>query len=595
MGKIAILPDILCNQIAAGEVVERPAAVVKELMENCIDAGGTRIQVALLEAGRKEIRVVDDGAGMEPDDALLALERHATSKLRTSADLQAIRSLGFRGEALPSIAAVSRFQLITREPQALSATQIQVEGGRITDVREVGAPTGTTVLVRDLFFNLPARRKFLRSVTTELAHIHDQFLRCALAHPSIQLRLNHQGRVTHDFPRCDERRQRLVQVFGPRLGEALKPVSFQREGLCIHGLIGPPELQKADTGSLFLYVNDRPVRDRALNQAILSAYDTLLPRGRFPLAVLFIELAAEQVDVNVHPTKREVRFRRPHEVFTGVRAALAGALDEMRDLGWKRPFFPGSDAVTSGPDRAIREGQQQLPAWTPVIDTETGPPTAASAHPDAAAEAFPAAGAAAEGAVEGLGPPTRFADLPVLGQLDNAYILLQAPDGLIFIDQHAAHERVLFEQLAVAGSGGGQRLGQPLVVELLPLEAVQLAGAIPQLREIGLEIESFGGASFLIHTLPGPLDRCPPERLIADLLAGGALKEGALKLELLAALAKTAACHHAIRAGQRLAAPEIQQLLKQLDRARVCSTCPHGRPLWWKLTHAEIERIFKRT
>lgn len=595
MGKIAILPDILCNQIAAGEVVERPAAVVKELLENSIDAGGTRIQVALMDAGRKEIRVVDNGAGMEPDDALLALERHATSKLRTSADLQAIRSLGFRGEALPSIAAVSRFQLTTRDPEALSATQIQVEGGRITEVREVGAPTGTTVMVRDLFFNLPARRKFLRSVSTELAHIHDQFLRCALAHPSIQWRLNHQGRVTHDFPRCDERRQRLAQVFGPRLGEALKPVSFQQEGLRIHGLIGPPELQKADTGSLFLYVNDRPVRDRALNQAILSAYDTLLPRGRFPLALLFIELAAEQVDVNVHPTKREVRFRRPHEVFTGVRAALAGALEEMSNLGWKRPFFPGSDAVTSGPDRTIREGQQSLPAWTPVIDPETGPPAAAPAPPGAAAEAFPAASAAVESAVPDLAVPTRFADLPVLGQLDNAYLLLQAPDGLIFIDQHAAHERILFEQLAAAGSGGGQRLSQPLVVELLPLEAVQIASAIPQLREIGLEIEPFGGASFLIHTLPGPLDRCPPERLMADLLAGGALKEGAPKLELLAALTKTAACHHAIRAGQRLAAPEIQELLKQLDRARVCSTCPHGRPLWWKLTHAEIERIFKRT
>lgn len=595
MGKIAILPDTLCNQIAAGEVVERPAAVVKELIENSIDAASSKIQLTLLQGGRKEIRVVDDGAGMEPDDALLALERHATSKLRNSDDLQAIHSLGFRGEALPSIASVSRFQLVTRESTALAATQIEIDGGRIRDVRQVGAPAGTAITIRDLFFNLPARRKFLRSVETELAHINDQIIRLALAHPDIHLRMTHQGRVSHDYPRTDDSLQRLAQVFGKRTGDVLKPLDYRQDPVRVHGMIGPPELQKANTKSLFIYVNERPVRDRNLNHVILSAYDTLLPKGKYPFVVLFVELAPELVDVNVHPTKREVRFRRPHDVLTAVRTALTGGLEKMRDQGWNRPFFPGTDAVTAAPRQNIREGRQlwvestsPAPTGRPWVPAEGSP----GFEPSQPGPAPPAACTAGTEPNQPL-----FSQLPVTGQLINAYILLQAPDGLIFIDQHAAHERILFDRLAVqeAAPGGSQRLSQPVVVDLLPLEAAALKKSLQPLQEIGFQIEPFGGDSFVVHALPAPLDRVPPDRLICDLLAGSNLNESTPKLELLASLAKTAACHRAVRAGQKLPPGEIQSLLKQLDQARISSTCPHGRPLWWKLSYAEIERIFQRT
>lgn len=592
MGKIAILPDTLCNQIAAGEVVERPAAVVKELVENSIDAAAGRIQLNLLQGGRKEIRVVDDGIGMEPDDALLALERHATSKLRSSDDLQAIQSLGFRGEALPSIAAVSRFQLVTREAEALAAMRIEVDGGRIKDVREVGAPAGTTVTVRDLFFNLPARRKFLRSVETELAHINDQMIRLALAHPTIHLRMTHQGRVSHDYPRTDDSRQRLAQVFGERTGEVLKPVDGRNDPVRVHGMIGPPELQKANTKNLFIYVNERPVRDRTLNHVILSAYDTLLPKGRYPFVVLFVDLPPELVDVNVHPTKREVRFRRPHDVLTAVRAALADALEKMRDLGWNRPFFPGTDSVTTAPGQNIQEGRQLWAAPAPAGSPWPGRPTEQGPGTNARQSIAPADSRTGDETEQ-----PRFSQLPITGQLINAYILLQAPDGLIFIDQHAAHERILFDQLAAsaAAPGGSQRLSQPVVVDLLPLEAAALKRMLQPLAEIGFAIESFGGDSFVVHALPAPLDRIPPERLICDLLAASNLSDSTPKLEVLAAVAKTAACHRAVRAGQKLTPQEIQNLLQQLDQSRISSTCPHGRPLWWKLSYDEIERVFQRS
>ena len=305
MGKISILPEILCNQIAAGEVVERPAAVVKELIENSIDAQSARISVSLLDGGRREIRVVDNGCGMNPEDALMSIERHATSKIRSAQDLGSISSLGFRGEAIPSIAAVSRFELSTREHEALCGTSIKVEAGVIKDVREKGCPPGTQVLVRDLFYCVPARRKFLRTAETELAYITDQFLRISLANPQIHLQLQSQEKVVCEHLRCEGLLPRAAQVLGPEIARSLSPVDFEKNSVRVSGFLAPPDIQRTNSQSLFLYVNGRAVWDRLLQRAVLTAYEALIPRGKFPVAVLFVGISPAQVDVNVHPSKEK--------------------------------------------------------------------------------------------------------------------------------------------------------------------------------------------------------------------------------------------------------------------------------------------------
>jgi len=445
MGKIVILPDVLCNQIAAGEVVERPSAVVKELVENSIDAGSRRISVYALQGGRKEIRVVDTGAGMSSEDALLALERHATSKIRSTEDLQAIRSLGFRGEALPSIAAVSRFELVTRDGDSLAGTKIRMEGGILRDVRETGCPVGTMITVRDLFFNLPARRKFLRSTDTEMSHISDHFLRLALAHPAVHFQLFHEERTQYDFAPAPGLEDRAVQVLGVESARKLRSFSGSNASLSVRGLAGLPELQRTNAHSLFLFVNGRPVWERMLSRAVLGAYDTLLPAGRFPVAVLFVDLPPALVDVNVHPTKREVRFRNPAEVLETVRNVVREALVNRPAAGpvggttsWPIP----PESLWGRKRQYSMETQTQLHRPLPGF---SGEPAAAILPVGSAGTAAPLESAAApggeeefEGAQSAAGPPV-FSSLPILGQLANTYILLEARDGLLLIDQHAAH------------------------------------------------------------------------------------------------------------------------------------------------------------
>ncbi|GLI34957.1 DNA mismatch repair endonuclease MutL [Desulforhabdus amnigena] len=607
MSRITILPDTLCNQIAAGEVVERPAAVVKELVENSIDAGSRKISLNLLQGGRKEIRVVDNGVGMDPDDALLALERHATSKIKTLDDLQAIHSLGFRGEALPSIAAVSRFELTTREADALSGRLIRVESGILRDIRETGCPPGTMITVRDLFYNIPARRKFLRSVETEMAHIGDQFLRLAMAHPEIHFQLTHQERLQYDFPRAGDLIQRAGQVLGFDKIKKLKPFSVQTPSIRLEGLVSPPDVQRASGHSLFVYVNGRPVWDRTVNRAILGAYDSMLPKGKFPMVVLFMEIQPDLVDVNVHPTKREVRFRNPGEILETVRnALLKGLLDSGRRGSLDAPQRPLSSHEQPLPQRSycLRETQVSLEdlllrqieresSSSPVqvkAFPDMAPPAAHMLSPleDSEPDAFPEESAS--------GGEMFFSRLPVLGQLANSYILLESSDGLILVDQHAAHERVIYDRLCADGpQEAGQRLMQSVVLELLPKEALMLKRWIPSLREIGFEIESFGGNSFVIHTVPAILSNHSPDVLIRELLETAHEDEDAPRWDLLAGLAKTASCHGAIRAGQKLRTEEIHHLLETLDRTRISATCPHGRPLWFKLTLDEIARLFHRT
>ena len=620
VGKIAILPDILCNQIAAGEVVERPAAVVKELIENSIDAQSARISVSLLDGGRREIRVVDNGCAMSPEDALMSLERHATSKIRSAHDLIAISSLGFRGEAIPSIAAVSRFELSTREHEALCGTSIRVEGGVIKDVREKGCPPGTQVLVRDLFYCVPARRKFLRTAETELSYITDQFLRVSLANPQIHMQLLTQEKLVCDHLKCESLLPRAAQVLGPEVARSLTSIDFEKNGVTVSGFLAPPDVQRTNSQSLFLYVNGRAVWDRLLQRAVLTAYEALIPRGKFPVAVLFVGISPTRVDVNVHPSKREIRFRNPGEVISVLRDALFEALSALRPKSYgfgrqesgffekKQPGFYGAMAregqapfrsggwSASGSRPADtgylkKSGENQPPHTASIIpmpgEVCTGVPHDRQDLPEkpeyASLEAEPDAA------------EFTYSSMNIIGQLANSFILLEAPDGLVLIDQHAAHERIVFNSLSKKKTKAAQLLTRPAVVDLLPKEAVLLKSIIPNLCDLGFEIEPFGGSSFAIHAVPATLSEFKPEDIVRDYLRYAEEECPANEGEILLGLARVASCHGSVRARHKLKTDEIKGLLALLDSADVPFTCPHGRPLSYKLTYEQIFRFFKRS
>lgn len=601
MGKIKVLPDQLCNQIAAGEVVERPAAVVKELVENSVDASSHRIRVLVHKGGRSLVRVVDDGEGMSPEDALLALERHATSKIASVQDLQNIRSMGFRGEALPSIAAVSRLEMITREKDAVFGVRILEEGGTIRTVDEVGCPPGTSVTVRDLFFNVPARRKFLRAVDTEAAHISDMFLRLALANPELSWQLVHQDRTVHDFPKAASLRDRAHQVFGATLAKSLFPVDFKTENVVIRGLVGPPELQRANARSLFLFVNKRPVKDALLTHAVLTAYDTLLPKGSYPFGILLLDVPPRLVDVNVHPTKREVRFRDPSLVLEMVRQALNEALASAMQASWARSFYVSSASLNpTGKSTAAREGQSALSS-SPQADLHASERVQPQPEPVQLTWLHRPMASPSDQEPFGPSPPLNssavlgFSSLKILGQLACTYILLEAQDGLILIDQHAAHERICYERLRrTSPSPGSQRLAPPQVLDLPPVEADALKRWLPDLQALGFEVEPFGGGSFVIHAMPSVLKPVDPGLLLTRLVEKTPAEDRTPRLDLLEHLAHTAACRSSVRAGQRLQTEEIRHLLAELDALELSATCPHGRPLWWKITLDQIQRFFHR-
>ncbi|NLI81387.1 MAG: DNA mismatch repair endonuclease MutL [Deltaproteobacteria bacterium] len=611
MARIQILPDNLTNQIAAGEVVERPAAVVKELVENSIDARSLKIHVALSQGGRKEIRVVDNGIGMAHDDALLAIERHATSKIKNLQDLEAVASLGFRGEALPSIASVSRFELVTREDDSLAGTLIRVEGGVLREARETGCPRGTMVTVRDLFYNVPARRKFLRTVDTEMAHIGDRFVRLAMAHPAIHFQLVHQERTLYDFQRTGNHAGRVAQVLGPALSGRLMPFRTERRHLTVHGFLAPPELQRPNAQYLFQYVNGRPVWERMLNRAVLSAYEALIPKGKYPVVVLFIDIAHGLVDINVHPTKREVRFREPSEVMEAVREAVFRGLESHRPNNTdasrrlRGTLLAREDqAVTAGPPSThpAHRGEPvpikaALGASPPSgIDSpvETDPPPHAASAEASFPDGRPFHRTTSPEALSPVSPG--FSRLPFIGQVGNVYLLLEAPDGLLLIDQHAAHERILYDRLSQSTRAGArQRLLHSVVIHLLPKESAKLTRWLDQLNRIGFEIEPFGRDSFVIAAVPAVLSDVPPDTLLREVLGAAHEDEKNPSWNLTTSLASTAACHSAVRAGQKLKPDEVRALLHDLDATAMPFTCPHGRPLWVKLTHSELARLFHRT
>ena len=616
MNPIRILPDLLANKIAAGEVVERPASVVKELVENALDAGGTRIMVDIENGGRRLIRVGDNGSGMRHDDALLALERFATSKIAGDDDLFAIRTLGFRGEALPSIAAVSKMTLVTRPADAQSGVEVRIHGGKILKVTETGAPAGTMIRVAGLFYNTPARRKFLKTVSTEMGHIGDTMAGMALGHHRVHFKLTHNGKAVKQWTRTADPAQRVADVLGRIAGGDLIPLAAGQGEIRLTGHLGPSRLARSTSRGIYLYVNGRRVRDRVVQHALFEGYRGRLMKGQFPLAVLFLTLPFDQVDVNVHPTKHEIRFVDQRRIHTHVRDQVARVLNRAERRRWT---VPPSESAGSGAHETAVVSQPVAPyrIEPPVSCTGTATPpqpfvyenrgraipvkkptdTIRSAGgPTAENPADPSPGGPADGKQQPLWDHGGFADLTVIGQFLGTYIICQGPGGLILIDQHAAHERIVYEQLGrTTGVPPAQRLLMPETVELGFSEARMLARLLPELDRLGLEIEPFGGSTFVVKSVPVLLDDRDLEGLVTEL----AEKAADIGIEtglapILDACRMVMACHNAVRANQRLAGEQILQMLRQLDDCEDPDHCPHGRPTWIQWTAKDLEKAFKR-
>ena len=630
MSKIRILPEIISNKIAAGEVVERPASVVKELMENSLDAGSSRIAVEVEQGGRRLIRVSDDGGGMNRDDALLALERYATSKIRTDADLFSIKSLGFRGEALPSMAAVSRFTLVTREHDSAVGTEILVAGGKILKVVDTGVPPGTMVTVESLFFNTPARRKFMKTVTTEMGHIADVVNCIALGQPGVYFKLAHNGKTLKSWPPATDRLDRVADVLGEELRPDLCPVARQIDAVSIDGWVSSPRVYRSTSRGIFLYVNGRFVRDRVIQHALFAGYRQRLVKGRFPVAALFVTLPSDRVDVNVHPTKHEVRFSQQRLVHDLVQAAVEETLDRVERPQWNRERFApvkGLQGVAhvsepGGPGYAVENSK--FKAQSPLFKAEgaaakvggatregrTGTALTDSGYPHMACkkrpvrhkpDGGPESWAFEHGSRSEAGsslPEKGFSDLRIIGQLRNTYIVCETAEGLMLLDQHAAHERVLYEQLkkrSAALKKEAQRLLVPETVELGIREAGIMEELLPEFSTLGLEIEPFGAHTFVVRSVPvmlsgraiEPLIREVVEKLAAHGFGTGLDHAIDLCLQLMA-------CHGSIRACQALDDRQIRHLLRQLDDCDNPSHCPHGRPTWLQWTGREIEKAFSR-
>jgi DNA mismatch repair protein MutL len=595
MATIRVMPETLANKIAAGEVVERPASVVKELVENAIDAGATQIAVEAGTPVYRSIRVVDNGTGMSEDDALLCLERHATSKIFTEVDLGAIRTLGFRGEALPSIAAVSRLELRTRTREATAGIRLMVAGGVVREVCECGCSPGTQVWVRDLFYNQPARRKFLKAERTEFGHVGDTLLRYALARPEIHFSLRLASQQVQEWPAAASLKERLAQCFKTHGFPSWLSVSCRNGDLRVAGFLSPPELHRATMQTLFLFVNGRPVRDRLLNLAVMEAYRTLLPRGRFPLGVLFVELPAERVDVNVHPSKAEVRFQDGRALFETVTRAARDALTTGERRRWERPLAAAQERRAP-----VEEIQERLTiSWGEGRQAERDAVLSAVFSAPAADTVDKSATPEAEGGKDPvISAEPGFGDLTIIGQLLNTYLLCEAPDGLILIDQHAAHERVLFETFRAEMTSASlprQELMLPETLELSVAESAWLVEALPRFVPLGFVVEPFGPTTFVVRAVPASALRDEPLALLRDLVAEGCAGVGQPGTEtMMERLLQLLACRLSIKAGKRLKVEEMRSLLCHLDGLDRSSTCPHGRPLWWKLTIRELERFFGR-
>ena len=589
--RIHLLDATLANQIAAGEVIERPAAVVKELVENALDAGAKRIEIDLQEGGRRLVRVRDDGSGMGREDAGLSLQRHATSKLRTKDDLFAIGSYGFRGEALPSMAAVSRFVLVSCEPGALKGTRIEVEGGAAPRIADAGAPPGTTVEVRDLFWNVPARRKFLKKAQTEQSQCVDAVLRLALPRPDVAFSVRDGDRALAQLQAGpDMLASRAEEALGREVRGQLVPFAGECRSARAHGLLVSPAVEYGSARNVWLFVNGRAIRDRSLTHAVLRAYGELMPHGRYPGAIVFLEVPPAALDVNVHPAKAEVRFADPRAAWDAIHAGLTQVLARG---DWMQQQTPASVQRVA---EAIERYGGRMPSnwWMPpahgahaVQQHATHPADQAPPAPDLRPQP------------ELVPRPAWFSGLRYLGQLHRTYLVCEGARGLVLVDQHAAHERMNYQRLrSRSGSGQVQPLLVPQVVELPAAAAARVAEAAEMLASIGVELDSFGGTSAAVKALPAPLARLEERGLgalltdLADELASHGRGDSLDRLR--DALLARAACHGSVRAHDPLSPPEAQALLDALDETDYGARCAHGRPVVAEWTEAEIERRFGR-
>jgi DNA mismatch repair protein MutL len=653
MGRIHVLPEHVANKIAAGEVVERPASVVKELLENSLDAGSTRIKIQIEAGGKKLIQITDDGCGMVRDDALLAFERHATSKIKNAEDLLNISTLGFRGEALPSIASVSRLRLETRASDQDSGTIVEINGGKIFRVEEAGLPAGTSITIRDLFFNIPARKKFLKSESTELSHIASLVTHYALAHPDKHFELHSATNAVLVAPPVAGQSERVYQVFGKDVLDQLismaaeqplarvglpQPPPWRREeeedgdassnpgNLRVHGFISKPEIQKLNRNSIYTFVNGRLIRDRLIQHALTEAYRNILPPTVFPVVLLFLELPNAEVDVNVHPSKTEVRFRQQsvmHDFLRdSVRAALMKARPVPQFVTEIRAHATASPSLTPGARNATAEangGWNSFGATAPDGFALQPPP-----HPVIAERFHFSDGITVEANAaipvarfpqqtfggDRCAPPVAeelepagdtapsLSSLKPLGQLRESFILAVNHDGLWIIDQHVAHERVLFERVLRQRSKQeveSQRLLMPMVIELTPAQQAVFAEISDELQKNGFETEPFGARSIAIKIAPAGVQAGDVEHMLHELLDQFSREEQALNLEQIRGrIAASIACHAAIKVNMPLEQNKMEWLLAELAKTECPMSCPHGRPVVLRYSMKDIQKAFKR-
>ncbi len=656
MGRIHVLSENVANKIAAGEVVERPASVVKELLENALDAGARRIRVNVEAGGKKLIQVTDDGCGMVRDDAMLAFERHATSKIRNADDLLNIATLGFRGEALPSMASVSRLRLETHAPEDAAGTVIEIAGGKLLTVEEAGLPLGTCITVRDLFFNIPARRKFLKAESTELSHIASLVTHYALAHPEMHWELHAATNAMLIAPPVADHSQRIYQVFGKETLDQLIPLSallpLSHAGLPqpppwrrdedyeapvagdvkLHGFVSRPEIQKLNRNSIFIFVNGRLIRDRVVQHALTEAYRNILPPTVFPIVLLFLEMPFTEVDVNVHPSKTEVRFRQSSVLHDFIRDSVRAVLMKSRPV----PAFmteihaqpTASPSLTSGArdfttdelqvtaaDAAFALRPPEVPPFNARLQFEDGGfavegnaavpvarfppqtfggPVAAAANMTRSADACSAV-IADDDAPAGL---DSLSTLRPVGQIRDSFILAINPQGLWIIDQHVAHERILFEKICkqrLAESPEKQQLLMPLIVELTPGQMSVFAEISDELTRNGFEVEPFGSRTIAVKTTAAGVTAADVEHLLHEILDQFEREEQALNLEKIrASIAASIACHAAIKVNMPLEQNKMEWLLSELAKTDCPMSCPHGRPVVLRYSVKDIQRAFKR-
>ncbi len=616
MPRVHVLSEGLANRIAAGEVVERPASVVKELVENAVDAGAGRVEVELAEGGKTLIRVTDDGHGMSGEDAQLAVQRFATSKIQDAEDLDAIDTMGFRGEALPSIAAVSHFRLVTREPDNPEGCEIVIQGGSELTANPVGCPSGTTVEVKDLFFNTPARLKFLSASGRERGHCTDWVVRLALSRPDIAFKVTHNGDVVFNTSGAGDMRSVLAAVHGSTAARDFLPVDYEEDGVRVSGLISGPKLMRGTRTHQMFFVNRRFVRSRQISHALGEAYGLLLPAGKHPMCALQLTVDPERVDPNVHPTKIEVRFRRSGAVHKVVQAAAEQALSEagFRSLIQGRRHVEAGDDPSTGPLQGQRDPFAS-PFGAPALAAGRVEPREFESKRRARRLRVNPFEDRIDERDEGLGvfaeTPTRLDSAPdqggqtlpieteqprveVLGQLAERYIIAQGPGGLLVIDQHRAAERVLLEQLSPE-TVARQLLVTPETLQLSPTEAAAARESLEALAEMGYELEEFGGDTLLVRSVPAiTAERGPVEALrnvIADLAEWDAPSSAERRLEKVRA---TVTCHAAVKAGERLRLPEMQKLVDDLMSSDSPAVCPHGDPIIVSMDLPRLDRQFGR-